>query len=194
MMTLVTLPRRLVGDLRDAIRAEAAKITDFEEGAMVLSFVVKSEDANEFLGGFSDPEDSNVDIDFTYGIRRRSPKTRKNGFRGRTDGEVACRGYAILKIEGCAYAVRNNLGRRSCDMPDEAVAWGRENDRGAVCFDIMYDDADGEDNLFLRLYVAVSGASGEEDERCAMAAHRVLSIFADTESSVDRHWFILGPE
>ncbi len=187
----------LRNNLRDAIRAEIATIDDFKEGAIMLSFVVKSDIANEFLDypcGYK--SEDNVDVDFVYSARPNSPKTRHNGFRGMTDGEVACRGYAALKIEGCCYAVRNGFGRRSCDMPDEAITWGRENDRGAVCFDINLEnpgyfmDGNGDDHehdpLILRIYIAVSGASGAEDERCAMAAAPVLEAWADGRPRLSR--------
>lgn len=184
----------LANNLRNTIRARAATIPDFETGAIMLSFVVKSDDGNQFLGGFCEEGDSNVDVDLIYSVRPNSPKTRPNGFRGMTDGEVACRGYAALKIEGCAYAVRNNLGRRSCDMPDEAISWGRENDRGAVCFDIMrcleiYNSSYStllethDPDLFLRVYIAVSGASGKEDEWCALAAADALKEWACSQQS-----------
>lgn len=175
----------LANNLRNAIRTRATTIPDFKTGAIMLSFVVKSDDGNQFLGGFCGEDDSNVDVDLVYSIRPNSAKTRPNGFRGMTDGEVACRGYAALKIEGCAYAVRNNLGRRSCDMPDEAISYGRENDRGAVCFDIVRQDFNNREP-FLRLYVAVSGASGKEDEWCAMAAGDVLKDWANT--ATDHYW------
>lgn len=187
----------LAKNLRNAIRGEAATIPDFKTGAIVLSFVVKSDGGNQFLGGFCDEGDSNVDVDLTYSIRPGSPKTRPNGFRGNTEGEVACRGYAALKIEGCAYAVRNNLGRRSCDMPDEAISWGRENDRGAVCFDIMRQKPLRGCELFLRLYVAVSGASGKEDERCALAAGNVLKEWAKAANDPDPDswvYWVIEPE
>ena len=86
-----------VRDIRDTIRAEVSTIPDFKEGAIMLSFVVKSDIANKFLGYPCDENDSNVDVDFVYGVVPDSPKTRASGFRGMTDGEVACRGYAALK-------------------------------------------------------------------------------------------------
>lgn len=168
--------------IRNAIRVEVATIPDFEEGAIMLCFVVKSKSANIVLGCPCDDGELNADVIYAYSARPNSPKTRKNGFRGMTDGEVACLGYAALKNEGCCYAVRNNLGHRSSDMPDEAVTWGRVNDRGTVCFDVIYNGPTpiGYPNkyLFLRIYITVSGASGEEDERCALAAAPVIKEWA----------------
>ena len=167
--------------IRDAIRAEVATIPDFDCGAIVLSFVVKSELANRLLGNPCDKDEENTDVDFAYSAKPNRPKTRPNGFRGMTDGEVACRGYAALKIEGCCYAVRNGLGRRSSDMPDDAVTWGRANDRGAVCFDIegkLCPLRCANEFLLMRIYVAVSGVDSMEDERCALAAAPVIKKWA----------------
>ena len=168
--------QKLVAQIVGAVRAEAAKILDFDNGAIRLLFVPKCPEAAEFLGwaGFSHAE---IDVDVGFAIKDGASHTRPAGWRGDKD-ECDCYGYAALKIEGCAYAVRHNLGRRSRDMPDDAITWGRENDPGAVCYDVVVDQNPDDfllDPLYLRIYVAVSGADSDEDERCAMAAHSVIS-------------------
>ena len=159
----------LRNSMRDAIRAEAAKILDFDCGAIILSFIGKCELANEFLDDPCKGGDGR-DNDFAYKVRPDRPMTRPNGFRGVFDGERACRGCATLKLESCSYAVGEKLGRRSCDTPDSSIALGRLNERGAVCFDVNMEDG----TPFFRSYISVDGASSEENERCALAAASVL--------------------
>lgn len=166
------------------IRYAASQIADFNEGAIALRYVGKSPSIARWLGGYnvgSVDNDPNVDVDLIYSVVPGGPKTRSAGWRGDPERrEVACAGYAMLKLEGCAYAMVHGYGRYSDDMPKECETDGRVSGRGAVCFDlyppedehgIIADDqlAEGE-QPWLRVYVAVSGATGPEDKWCAWQA------------------------
>jgi hypothetical protein len=177
----------LVRDIVEAVQTEIAKISDFDNGAIRLLFVPKCDKAVGFFGGFG----RHCEIDLGFPVREGASHTRAAKWRGKEDRkECDCYGYAALKIEGCAYALRNNLGRRSCDMPEEAETWGRASDQGCVVYDIFITDRFGiGDNSspehYFRLYVSVSGAMGDEDERCALAASSILQTWCDTELDYD---------
>lgn len=180
----------LVRYMRSEIRLEAAKIPDFEEGVIALSLVGKSEWTNESLGDFCDNDDNNVDVDFVFAIRPGGRKTRKAGFRRKTKREMACRGHAVAMIEACAYVVVRGIGRKSSDMPTENNACGRVNKRGAICFDLVAIEGDFRDpetdKLMMRIYVAVAGASGKENEICARAAEKAITKWlVDTDFCTD---------
>ncbi len=166
------------------IRYAASQIADFDEGAIALRYVGKSPSIARWLGEYNVDgvdNDPNVDVDLIYSVVPGSPKTRSAGWRGDPERrEVACAGYAMLKLEGCAYAMVHGYGRCSDDMPKECETDGRVSGRGAMCFDlyppedehgIIADDqlAEGE-QPWLRVYVAVSGATGPEDKWCAWQA------------------------
>lgn len=181
--TIQDLTRRLV----TTIQTEAAKITDFDNGAIRLLFVPKCETAVNYLGGFG----IDCEIDFGFPIKQGASHTRPAKWRNKEDREECdCYGYAALKIEGCAYALRNDLGRRSCNMPESAETWGRASDQGCVVYDIFIVERfgpadDPQLKHYFRLYVAVSGATGEEDEQCALASSEVLQQWCDTELDDD---------
>lgn len=182
-LTIQELVRRIISE----IQAEAAKIPDFDDGAIRLLFVPKCNVAVDYLGGFG----TDCEIDFGFPIKEGANHTRPAKWRGDEDREeCGCYGYAALKIEGCAYALRNNLGRRSCDMPEENETWGRANDRGCVVYEIFITERFGIADAsppkpYFRLYVAVSGATGDEDERCALTAGNILQQWCDTELNDD---------
>lgn len=187
-----------------AIRYAASQILEFKEGAIALRYVAKDpvtatwigssrSEANEqpcygTLVNNDTATDPNVDVDLVYSVVPGNPKTRAAGWRGDPNSpEVACAGYAMLKLEGCAYAVVHGYGYCSDDMPEEFVTDGRVNGRGAVCFDIFPYQIDGGiipdekatlEPPCLRLYVAVSGATGEEDKYCAyQTIHALIELF-----------------
>lgn len=193
-LTIQELTRSIV----DAIQAEAVKVPDFDNGAIRLLFVPKCETAVDFLGNFG----PDCEIDLGFPIKKGASHTRPAKWRGDVDRkECDCYGYAALKIEGCAYALRNNLGRHSCDMPEEAETWGRASDKGCVVYDIsivkgFWFTYNPSLKHYFRLYVAVSGALGDEDERCALAAGDVLQQWCDTERDDDGYkiFFLTKPE
>ncbi len=179
------------------IRYAASQIADFNEGAIALRYVGKSPSIARWLGEYNVDgvdNDPNVDVDLIYSVVPGSPKTRSAGWRGDPERrEVACAGYAMLKLEGCAYAMVHGYGRCSDDMPKECETDGRVSGRGAMCFDLyppedehgtIADDqlAEGE-QPWLRVYVAVSGATGPEDKWCAWQAICALEQLLCTADS-----------
>jgi hypothetical protein len=69
-------------------------------------------------------------------------------------------------------------------MPLDAITWGRERDAGCVVFTVDHVFVYGyTENVgletYMRVYVAVSGASSEEDERCAVAGGEFIRQWAD---------------
>jgi hypothetical protein len=175
--------QKLVKGISDAVRAKAAEVPDFENGAFRLLFVPKCEDANQFLGGFG----VDCEVDFGFSIKEGGSRTRPAMDEQK---ECACYGYAAEKIEGCAYALRNGFGRRSSDMPGGFETWGRVNDPGCVVYEIFSAEKFGiTDNpspqLYLRIYVSVSGATGTEDTDCALAVGGVIQDWCEAELGDD---------
>lgn len=189
----------LVKEITNAVQEEAKKVPGFDNGAIRILFSPKCSAANSFLGEFT----PKCELDFGYPIKPGGSHTRP---ADENQDECDCYGYAALKIGGCVYALKNNLGRRSSDMPNEAETWGRTNDRGCIVYDIYYTsrfgpaDDDPIPDHYLRLYVAVSGASGEEDERCALAAGNILQEWCNIEleddgfGHKDKCLSLIGPE
>lgn len=197
-------------NLIQTLRYATSRIDSFAEGAIAVRYIAKSPAVAKWLGDYnagaigvpSDIEhDPNVDVDLVYSVVPGAPKTRAPGWRGDPNRyEVACAGYAALKLEGCAYAVIHGHGRYSDDMPTEANTDGRVNSRGAVCFDVYFpEDKNGiitDDQLvkgehpWLRIYVAVSGATGPEDKWCAYQAIGALQQIIGTDDPS----YLIGPD
>lgn len=182
------------------LRHATDQIDSFAEGAIAIRYVAKSPAIAGWLGGHNVggigvpsgiENDPDVDLDLIYSVVPGGRKTRAAGWRGDPSRyEVACAGYAALKLEGCAYAVVHGYGHYSDDMPAEFNTDGRVNGRGSVCFDIyppedeygiISDDqlAEGE-HPWLRIYIAVSGATGPEDKWCAYQAISALQQLLGT--------------
>lgn len=189
--TITCTPGDLQRKIVQHVRAAAARISDFEEGAIAVRFVAKTPEAARWLGNpVADISDANTDVDFVHSIVPGKPKTRRPGWRGDPQSqEVACAGYVMLKLEGCARAVISGYGYCSDDLPPKLAVDGRVASRGAMCFDIMpFNHTTGEllsDEPWLRIYVGVSGATGEEDKWCAY--HAWNAIVEATGASHARH-------
>lgn len=182
-LTVQSLASKIV----DAIQEEIAKIPEFDNGAIRLLFVPKCNEAANKIGGFG----LHCELGLSFPVKKGSSHTRPAGWRGdSSESECDCNGYAALKIGGCAYAIKNGFGYRSRDMPTSAVTWGRENDPGCVAYDICYISRFGvadssKPSIYVRIYISVSGATGEEDERCALAAGVIIRQWCDTEIGDD---------
>lgn len=186
----------LVSNIANAVQSEAAKIPGLENGAIRILFVAKCKAAVNYLG--FGPQ---CEIDFGYPIKEGASHTIP---AKKDQAECDCYGYAALKIGGCSYAVRNNLGRRSCDMPVSAETYGRTNDRGCVVYDVLITEVSGiadkqKPKLYFRIYIAVSGATSEEDEQCALAAGDILRSWCkesndDGFNHVDHYLDLVEPE
>lgn len=159
----------LVRRLKNAVQKEIARIPDFKHGAIQFLFVPKCKKADRMMFAIG----RDCERKFIFPSRDGYGHTRPSGFRDSEESECDCSGYAALKIQGAAFALKNGYGSKSQDMPDADITWGRENDPGAICF-LVFKKA----RLFMRVYVAVSGASGQEDQKCAEAAGPILSRWA----------------
>lgn len=184
------------------IRTAVAQIPDFREGAIAVRFVVKSEAAAAWLLGDADvttPPRADTDLDFVFSVVPGGAKTRQAGWRD-CDEEIACAGYVMLKLEGCARAMLRCAGRSSKSLPDLLVIEGSSNAPGAVCFDVERFAVDSDGNidpnqfgrLLLRIYVGVSGATGAEDEHCALAAQAAIENFVIKSPACDA-LCVVGP-
>lgn len=194
--------QELIRNIVNAVQLEATKIPDFDNGAIRLLLVPQCGLAVDYIGGFG----IDCEVDLGFPIKKGGNRTRPAKWRGDEDRkECGCYGYAALKIEGCAYALRNHLGRRSSDMPESAETWGRTNSRGCVVYDIFITERFGitdssKPKPYFRLYVAVSGATGEEDEQCALAASGILQQWCSTERDddgfghIDQYLSLVKPE
>lgn len=180
----MTLPLpTFTGRLASQIRYATRKIPDFRDGAIVIRYVGLCEDANYWLNmPVRQNDDPKVDLDYVFPAQPGGRKTRAAGWRDNPENlELSCAGVAMDMIEGCARAIVRNLGRCSDDLPDLYLTPGSSNRQGALCFDIdvprMAEEEDSSlkhGDTFLRIYVAVCGATPEEDKRCAYEAFAVL--------------------
>ncbi len=160
----------LVRRLKNAVQREVARIPDFKHGAIQFLFVPKSKKADRMMFAIG----RDCERKFIFPSRDGYGHTRPAGFRGSDEAECDCSGYASLKIQGAAFALKHGCGSKSQDMPNTEVTWGRECDPGAICYQVF--TRKGKD--YMRLYCAVSGASSQEDQKCAEAAGPVLSRWA----------------
>lgn len=183
--TIVCPPHTLHREIVQRVRAAARQISDFEEGAIAVRFVAKCYEAVEWLGKIEAAAgDTDVDVDFIHSIIPGKSKTRSAGWRGDPTREaVACAGFVMLKLEACAKAVIGGYGYSSDSLPSSEVVEGQYAGPGAMCFDIMpFDGRTGEvlsKDPWLRIYVGVSGATGEEDKWCAYHAWQAIVKCAD---------------
>ena len=157
---------KLIHDLKKAVQTAIAKIPDFKHGAVQFLFVPNCEKANRMMFGIG----MDCERKFIFPARPGYGHTRPAGYRGNREKECDCSGYAALKIQGAAFAYKNHMGNRSQDMSTTYLTWGRENDPGAVCYALF----DYKSKPFMRLYVGVSGADGNEDQECAANARPVI--------------------
>ena len=125
--------QKFVEGIVDAVQAEAAKIPDFINGAIRILLVSKSDEADDFFVGFG----HGCEMDLVYKIREGGSRIRPAGFRGdSTKPERDCYGTSANKVGGCAYALKNGLGRRSGDAPKSAEITGRLCELGCVAYDL----------------------------------------------------------
>lgn len=198
-LTFHTLSKRIVS----AIRERAATIPDSVNGSILLVFRAFCPDAMDFVGIGDETCVLTLDFPIVVGESRVRPAGwRKDEFMR----EVDCSGYAYAKVRGCAYALKNNLGRRSCDATNESTTFGRVNSKGCIAYDVMITRRFGigsskEEYLpYFRLYVSVSCATGKEDEFCALAAGDILRQWCQEEldddgfGHMERYLFVLGPD
>jgi len=184
-ITVQNLARNIV----NAIQTEVEKIPGFDNGAIRLLFVPKCPEAVEYLCGFG----KDCELDLVFPAKKGGKHVRPAGFRGSNEPECDCYGDTATKVGGCAYARKKGYGRYSSDMPEKAITHGRTNDKGCIVFDIYITDKT-ETKVsplpidYFRLYVAVSGAMGDEDEQCALAACDVLQQWVDIKNDGFGHY------
>jgi len=171
--------RKLIFAMRDAVRAEAATVSDFDYGGMVFLFrpwCVAADLLLDHLGA--------KHLVVEYPIQEGGSFNHPASWHG-TGYEVDCRSCAHLKIGGCMYAVDNKHGRRSFDCPSQAVTHGGENDRGCICLSAYTPQILNDRDKFLDAFISVGGADGKEDERCAFAAVKPFAAWAQNGVSLD---------
>ncbi|MCL2869725.1 hypothetical protein FWF48_02865 [Candidatus Saccharibacteria bacterium] len=179
--------RDLDAEILHAVRDEAAKIPDFECGAVRRLYVPKCVKTLDWLLGLA------CDVDLDSPIREGGSVIRPVNWRGSDVSAGDCYGWAALKIMGCAEAIRQGLGYRSCGLPQSFVdeSWGLTNDQGCVAYDIHREFEAGTmstigNQLFVRIFISVSGATSAEDERCALAGGEVIRKWCAEDSRQER--------
>lgn len=188
-VSLPSKPTVLAAAICRSVRHAVSKTPNFREGAIAIRFVSKSLNSHNWLFGTNDfmtPEDD-IDVDFMFSAVPSAPKTRPAGWNNDSGNlEVACAGCVMLRLEACAYAVSHNLGRCSENLPEMGKAYGRDEDPGAVCYDIFYTDdnflipstladQNRSSGLLLRIYIGVHGAEfPAQDKKCALAAGQTI--------------------
>jgi hypothetical protein len=161
----------LISGIKNAVQAEVAKINahnDFENGAIRVLIVPKCPGANEWFGGLDGCE-----YDFVFHATPGGSHTRPAGWRDTNEDELDCSGSSALQIQGAAYALKHEFGDTSSSMPESAITRGRSRDTGCVVTSvgryIYTDNIIRGIEIFMRVYVSVSGGTGTENEHCACA-------------------------
>ncbi len=162
--------------LKTAIQQAVVKIPDFKEGAIQFLFVPKCKASDRMMFGIG----LGCERKFIFAARQGFSHTRPAGYRGTNKDECDCSGDAAAKIQGAAYAYKNDYGYRSSDMPASCIIPGRDNSPGAVCYAIF----DGDNREYMRLYIGVSGAYGEENETCATAAAPIIRAWCNRNGKI----------
>lgn len=188
--------QELATEMKIAVREEAEADPRFIHGAMRFLFCPKTEHARKFLGGF---DEEFVNIEVAAPIVKGGDMFLPPNYYGRGGDGCDCYGYAGLKIEGCSYAVKNGLGRRSSDTPEAAVVLGRIRSRGCVAFDIDSSLGVGDEVIqrpWMRVYSSVSGGNGGAfDEACALGVRVVLwKMVSSMRVSNQDQYVLISPE
>ncbi|MFV0484772.1 MAG: hypothetical protein ACK5MU_00870 [Candidatus Saccharimonadales bacterium] len=186
--------KKIMHQIVERVQVEAAKIPDFDAGTIRLTFNPLCEEAGKWLGDW-DFGGSKCEPEFVFPIHDGGSHTRKAGWRGENCGIVNTYGYSALKVAAASYARAHEQGNCSEDAklepwPDD---WcdeehGYAPSTGCVCYEIDHAvwhtaTPDGYDlKPFMRIHVSVSGATGEEDKRCAMAAFPAINGWCRSET------------
>lgn len=160
-----------------SVRTTAGGIPAFLKGgngAIAIRVVPHSSDANQWLSGQSD---SNHDVLSDGNIAFSLPILPfRSTVLETTSGPVDCAVYAMMKIshgiaahENGSIVMHSGSEFNGCDeyRPENGFA----ADRGAVCIRIGRKTNGPTSNTedFLDVWISVSGASGLEDEQCAIS-------------------------
>ncbi len=192
--------REFIYDIVKAVQSGAARISDFDNGAIRIALNPLCEEANEWTGCFNFGG-SKCELEFVFPVKPGASHTRPAGWRGRDIGIVNCYGYSALKVAGASYA--RSHGQGNCSDDARFDAWpddwtdeehGLANGAGAVCYEVQYvvlniEDLDNpspssfdSNKPFMRLSVCVSGADALEDKHCASQAEPVIDAWCQSET------------
>lgn len=171
-----------VSEAVDSARESAEKIPIFAEtgnGAIVLMAVPLCREADVWLGNLST---CNLDGDVLDAHEYIAVRTIRPGGSHTiqwTDPDnghaepVNCLAYAMAKIAYLSHLVKEDIPSRDDDEhKDEFLeANGYSWHKGAVCITVYYGG-----KAVLRFYIVFSGATEDEDQRCA---NRTTKLFVD---------------
>ncbi len=178
MMTdLLSLERdEVISSVVQAGQEAAGEISQFREskkGALILMAVPLHQTADVWLGGLSERDDRGrlVNVNEYVWVRPVQPGGShtimwRNPETGETE-PVNCMAYAMAKIAYLSRLVKEGIINKSEDPEGEKFLEenGYSLHRGAVGTTLYYAGME-----FMRFYVAVSGATEDEDLKCAAAA------------------------
>lgn len=178
-------PQWVLFNIEDAIREEIKTIPDFRYGAIGVMFVPRSDEATAWMSQLGietgQPRYSEALMDAGY--------TRPIGWRG-SEVELDCLGDVKRKLSSFA-SVKGAMAGDNHEY--EYLLPGGNEPRfgekgGRMHYEILCEGEVGEIKRFLDIYVAVSGAEGEENQQCALAAEPVIERMFDDGSIVEAFW------
>lgn len=198
----------LVKEIRDVVREKAQEIPKFREsgnGAIRILAYPLCREADEWLGGLStfgsDPasKDDIVDYEYTFAITSGGRRVITGKWDDDTELQtVDCYAYSALKIAYCSRVQDEGAGLSSgvdLKIPHLTEDYGYAAHPGAICAEILQrkgdlaiDDSSEpstpvERDPFCLIYVCVSGADSEDDEKCAMSSIGTICEFFANETA-----------
>lgn len=149
-------------------------------GCILLMAVPLCQQADVWLGGLSEYDEDGKKIDLhEYVIARTIAPGGSHiiQWRDPNDGHIEpvnCLAYATMKLAYLSHLIKDDIPDRDHDEIAQATGYyteanGYSNHRGAVCTTIYYAD-----QPLMRFYVVFSGATEDEDLRCALETARHL--------------------
>lgn len=143
-------------------------------GCILLMAVPLCQQADVWLGGLSEYDENGRKIDLhEYVIARTIAPGGSHTIQWKDPGDghiepVNCLAYATMKLAYLSHLIKDDIPDRDHDEVAQTTDYyteanGYSNHRGAVCTTIYYAD-----QPLMRFYVVFSGATEDEDLRCAL--------------------------
>lgn len=195
------LYEELLKKIRDAVRAAAAKVDGFKNGSIRVLMYPMVKEADDWLGGLGDfgrktnpfagismGYNDIPDYEWCFSITPGGSRVAIWPKEGTDDEVVEQDTYAFsaMKIAYCSRVEDREKGLSSSVKLDEPYL-SEENGfaryPGAICVIVKKEQpyalipAVKEGIPWLYIYVSVSGAESEDDEKCASAAITVIEEF-----------------
>ena len=207
MTTMITQTHQeLVKRIRDAVREKTQATAQFKDGGAIRILLYPTcRAADKWLGGLGDFEslasaegfnfNDSPDYEYVFAAVPGGSRIRKNK---RVGSQIDCYAFSAMKIAHCSYAQDVGAGLKSgithlddaCIVPFLDEEYGFAPYLGAICIEVgMKGVSDVPPNRhvneFCLIYVSVSGATEDEDLRCAKAAIDAVADFFEGQGDFE---------